>query len=168
MTSKGLTDNLFISQLYTEHHDWLLRWIERKVSCRLQAEDHAHDTFLRVITSHQPNELREPRAFLVTVAKNLLLNHWRHSAIEQAYLESLGAYSEALTPSLEENAIILATLQEIDDLLRQLPEKVRKAFLMVQLAGLTHVEIAQKLGVSDRMVKKYVARAMLHCLSANL
>jgi RNA polymerase sigma-70 factor (ECF subfamily) len=39
---------------------------------------------------------------------------------------------------------------------------------MSQLDGLTYIEIGQRLGVSDRMVKKYMARAMLHCLTAEL
>jgi RNA polymerase sigma-70 factor (ECF subfamily) len=73
-----------------------------------------------------------------------------------------------LAPSPEQHIIILATLQEIDALLDQLPAKIRSAFLMSQLDGLTYIEIGQRLGVSDRMVKKYMARAMLHCLTAEL
>ncbi|MDD2738319.1 MAG: sigma-70 family RNA polymerase sigma factor [Methylomonas lenta] len=158
--------NQALTQLYREHHSWLLGWLDKRVQCRLQAEDHAHDTFMRVIASNDVHDIREPRAYLTTIAKGLLVNHWRKSAIEQAYLDRIAAYPEALMPSPEENTIILATLQEIDDLLNQLPTKVRKAFLMAQLDGLTYVEIGQQLGVTDRMVKKYMSRAMLHCLTA--
>jgi len=122
---------------------------------------------MRVIASTNVHEIREPRAYLTTIANGLLINHWRRSAIEKAYLDRLATYPEALTPSPEENAIILSTLQEIDELLDQLPGKVRKAFLMSQLDGLTYFEIGIQLGVSDRMVKKYMAQAMLHCLTAN-
>jgi RNA polymerase sigma-70 factor (ECF subfamily) len=83
-------------------------------------------------------------------------------------LDKIASYPEALMPSPEENAIILSTLQEIDTLLDQLPAKVRKAFLLAQLDGLTYIEIGQKMGVSDRMVKKYMSRAMLHCLTADI
>ena len=165
MTTKGLTDHQAISQLYSEHHDWLLNWIERKVACRLQAEDHAHDTFVRVMTSEQTPDLSQPRAYLATVAKHLLINHWRRSTIEQAYLERLSALPEVASLSLEENAIILETIQEIDDLLHRLPEKARKAFLMAQIDGFTYAQISEKLGVSDRMVRKYMVQAMVHCLS---
>lgn len=160
-----LVANEVLTQLYREHHSWLLGWLDKRVQCRLQAEDHAHDTFMRVIASNGVHDIREPRAYLITIAKGLLINHWRKSAIEQAYLERIAAYPEALTPSPEENAIILATLQEIDELLNQLPFKVRKAFLMAQLDGLTYVEIGKQLGVTDRMVKKYMSRAMLHLLT---
>ncbi len=56
----------------------------------------------------------------------------------------------------------------IDALLDQLPPRVREAFLLAQLDGLTYREIGTRLGVGERMVKKYMARAMAHCLLADL
>jgi len=168
MAATDLTVDLNLSRFYQDHHSWLLNWLEKRVACRLHAEDHAHDTFMRIIELRDTHDIREPRAYLTTIAKGLLINHWRKSVVEQAYLDRIAAYPEALAPSPEENAIILATLQEIDTLLDQLPAKVRKAFLMAQLDGLTYIEIGQKMGVTDRMVKKYMARAMLHCLTADI
>ena len=49
--------------------------------------------------------------------------------------------------------------------LASLPAKVREALLLNRLDGLTYAQIAVKLGVSERMVKKYMAQAMLHCLT---
>lgn len=157
-----------LTQLYREHHSWLLGWLHKQLACHFQAEDFAQDTFTRIIAARDVHSIREPRAYLTTVAKGLLANHWRRSAIEQAYWQAIAAYPEQLAPSPEQHAIILSTLQAIDALLDQLPAKVRSAFLMSQLDGLTYVEIGQRLGVSERMVKKYMARAMLHCLTADL
>ena len=144
----------------------IIQWLEKRVKDRIQAEDHAHDTFLRIITSKEKPNLNEPRAYLTTIAKRLLINHWRRNTIERAYLERLSAYPEEVTISAEESTIILEVLREIDELLNQLPEKVRTAFLLAQLDDLTYVEIGQRLGVSDRMVRKYMAQAMFQCLSA--
>lgn len=163
-----LTDNSdqVFAQLYQDHHPWLLKWLEKQVQDRLQAEDHAHDTFLRVISSKETLNLKEPRAYLTTIAKRLLINHWRRNTIEQAYLERLSAYPEDIAISAEDSSIILEVLREIDELLNQLPAKVRKAFLLAQLDDLSYAEIGQQLGVSDRMVRKYMAQAMFQCLSA--
>ncbi|MNJ69247.1 putative RNA polymerase sigma factor FecI [compost metagenome] len=49
-------------------------------------------------------------------------------------------------------------------MLDRLPHKARRAFLMSQLQGMTYAAIAAELEVSERMVKKYMAQAMLHCL----
>ena len=160
------TSEQVFTQLYQDHHPWLIKWLEKRVKDRLQAEDHAHDTFLRIITLKETPNLNEPRAYLTTIAKRLLINHWRRNTIERAYLERLSAYPEEVTISAEESTIILEVLREIDELLNQLPEKVRTAFLLAQLDDLTYVEIGQRLGVSDRMVRKYMAQAMFQCLSA--
>ena len=160
------TSEQVFTQLYQDHHPWLIKWLEKRVKDRLQAEDHAHDTFLRIITSKETLNINEPRAYLTTIAKRLLVNHWRRNTIERAYLERLSAYPEEVAISAEESAIILEVLREIDELLNQLPEKVRTAFLLAQLDDLTYVEIGQRLEVSDRMVRKYMAQAMFQCLSA--
>ena len=73
---------------------------------------------------------------------------------------------EATQPSAEHQAIVLETLVEVDRILATLADKPRQAFLLAQLHELTYAEIGVQLGVSERMVKKYMAQAMLHCLSA--
>lgn len=55
---------------------------------------------------------------------------------------------EELAPSLEQRLIILETLHEIDALLADLSELVRRAFLLSQVDGLTYPVIAEMLGVS--------------------
>ena len=49
-------------------------------------------------------------------------------------------------------------------MLTGLGSKVREAFLLSQLQGLRYSEIAERLGVSVSMVKKYMAKATEHCL----
>ena len=60
---------------------------------------------------------------------------------------------------------MVETLMQVEAMLARLPEKVRRAFLLSQLHGLTYAAIALEVGVSERMVKKYMAQAMLHCLT---
>ena len=49
-------------------------------------------------------------------------------------------------------------------LLDGLPARARAAFLLSQLEGLAYADIAQRLGVSVSMVKKYMLQAMAHCM----
>lgn len=154
-----------IRTLYLDHHGWLRERLQRRLGCLGQAADLAQDTFVRLLAREGELErLREPRAFLATVAQGLLANHWRRQALERAYLEALAARPQAVQPSPEAQALILETLTELDALLDRLPGRVRQAFLLAQLEGLTYAVIAERLGVSERMVKKYMAQAMLHCL----
>jgi RNA polymerase sigma factor (sigma-70 family) len=157
-----------ITDLYREHHGWLQGWLRRKLGCKHQAADFAHDTFLKVLTRLERPTLREPRAYLVTIANGLVVNHWRRQEVERAYLETLALQPEALAPSEEERALLLEALCELDALLHRLNPKARSAFLLAQLDGLGYREIAGQLDVSERMVKKYMAQAMLHCLQAEI
>jgi len=153
-----------LTDLYAQHHGWLRGWLLRRLGHAGDAADFAQDTYLRVIESRTAlAEIREPRAFLTTVAKRVVANHLRHREIERAYLETLAHMPQSLTPSPEDRAIVLETLQEIDTLLDGLPPKVRTAFLWAQLDGMPYAEIAERMGVSLSSVKQNMARAIRHC-----
>ena len=151
--------------LYSNHHGWLHGWLRKKLGCAFQAEDLAHDTFLRLIVRpRQLDAAYDPRAYLTKIAQGLVIDFWRRQEIERAWLVTLAAHPESLVPSAEHQAIIIETLMEVDRVLAQLPDKPRRALLLAHLHDMTYVEIASELEVSERMVKKYMAQAMLHCL----
>lgn len=156
-----------IEWLYLRHHDGLRDWIQRKLHNACHAADLAHDTFVRLLMRSQgplaPGEMREPLAYLRAIANGLMIDHWRRQTLEQAYLEALAGRPEAVVPSVEERAIILETLEQIARLLEALKPSVRNAFLLAQLEGRTHAEIAQRMEVSVRTVERWMADALYHC-----
>lgn len=160
-----------LHNLYRDHHSWLECWLRRRMGNAWDAADLTHDTFLRVFASHRdqplPN-LREPRAYLLTVGKRLLINLHQRRRLEQAYLEALANLPAAQVPSPERRWLVLETLQALDELLDGLPSAVRRAFLWAQLEGLSYAQIATRLQVSERTVKRHMAKAYEHCLLAEL
>lgn len=134
-----------------------------KMGNQSDAADLAQDTFLRVLLSGDVDKLHEPRAFLTTVASGLVSNFYRRKKLEQAYIDALLHLPEAEVPSPEAKAIMLETLVEIDGLLDGLPYKVRKAFLLSQLDGMSQADIAGELGVSISTVKRYIVQAVEQC-----
>ncbi|WP_343578152.1 RNA polymerase sigma factor [Pseudomonas sp.] len=155
-----------VGVLYRDHRDWLTAWLNRSLGCVQRAEDLSQDTFVRVLGRRELPSLREPRAFLVTIAKGLLVDHWRRVALEQAYLAELHHLPEAVQPSAEEHCLILADLREIDRLLGSLSTRARRAFLLNRLDGLGHAEIAELLGVSVPRVRQYIAQGLRQCYIA--
>jgi len=123
----------------------------------------AQDTFVRVLVRDEPVSNCAPKAFLSTIARGLVIDHWRRSALEKAYLDALAQIPEQLYPSAEEHHQTLQTLEQIAALLDGLKAKVRTAFLLYQLGGMTHAQIAKQLGVSSRTVERHVADALFHC-----
>ncbi len=70
--------------------------------------------------------------------------------------------AEAVDPQRQ-----VETRDQLDHLvaaLEQLPPACREAFLMNRIDGLTHAQIAAKLGISTKSVQRYIERALRHCL----
>jgi RNA polymerase sigma-70 factor (ECF subfamily) len=155
-----------LDQLYNNHHGWLHGWLSRKLGCHHRAADLAQDTFVRLLAREEAISLREPRAFLTTVARRVLSNHWRRERLEQAYLETLARLPQEQLPTLEERMLLLETLLEIDRRLDGLPVPVKRAFLYSQLDGLTHAQIGERLSLSISTVKRYLVRAGAQCYFA--
>ncbi|WP_415205585.1 sigma-70 family RNA polymerase sigma factor [Pseudorhodoferax sp.] len=155
-----------VETLYTDHHGWLKGWLRRRLGDSFDAADIAQDTFMRVLVRRQVPALDEPRAYLSTIARGLVIDHWRRRALEQAWLETLAALPEPEAPSPETRRIFLETLIAIDRMLDTLKPPVRTAFLLAQLDGLTCPEIAQRLGVSLATVERYIAKGLRACYAA--
>lgn len=156
-----------VETLYGDHHGWLQGWLRKKLGNAADAADLAQDTFIRILTvqdRQRTEDLREPRAYLTTVASRVLLNHYRRLSLERAYLEVLASIPEIHAPSPEERLIILETLHEIDAMLDALPSKVRTTFLLAQFEGLTYAQIAVQCNISERTVKRHMAQAFEECM----
>lgn len=169
MTTSEQSPALAVQRLYDAHHGWLFGWLRRRLGNSADAADLAQDTFAGLLGAYRRRampDLHEPRAYLTTIAKRLMADMYRRLALEQAYLEALAAMPERHAPSEEQRLAILQTLREVDALLAALSEKVRAAFLLSQLDGLTYEQIGAELGVSVRTVKRYMAEAFMHCILA--
>ncbi|WP_339092191.1 sigma-70 family RNA polymerase sigma factor [Variovorax paradoxus] len=171
MAAESVLHHPHVQALYSDHHGWLQGWLRKKLGNAFDAADLAQDTFVRILAApdDMPEkqgdwQLREPRAYLTVVARRLLANLYRRRSLEQAYLDALSTVPEPHAPSPEQQSIILETLQEIDAMLDGLAAPVRQAFLMAQLEGLGYAEIASRLSVSERTVKRYMADAMARCI----
>lgn len=152
------------ASLYREHHGWLVQMLRRRLSGNTEnAADLAHDTFERVMRSESRAAYAEPRGFLTTVAKRLLIDQSRRRAIEQAYLDTLAARSEDVEPSPETHALVVEALDAVCRMLEQLPPRVRRVFVLAQVEGQPYLDISQQLGISVAAVQRDMIKAWQHC-----
>lgn len=149
--------------LYSDHHGWLSGWLRRKLGNGFDAADVAQDVFVHLLAKPPPLQFREPRAYLSTVARRLVIEHWRRRELERAWISVLAQLPEPETPSPESRMIILEALVAIDNMLDSLKPRIRIAFLLAQLEGMTCAQIATRIGVSLATAERYIASALRHC-----
>ena len=145
---------------FDHYHELIGTWT-RKLRSREQAEDLAHDTFVRVLENDaQPVE--QPRAYLHQAARNIAVDGYRREdrrqALEQEGLELLPQASD--DPESYVHALELA--DSVERALAELPLNCRKVFIWQKLEGLTQAEIAERMGLTKNMVEKYMIRTLRH------
>lgn len=150
--------------LYRDHNSWLRGWLRKRLSNSADAADLAQDAFIRVLVARTAHSLQQPRHYLTTIARGLLIDLYRRRSVEQAYLDVLMSRPEVQAPSAETRAMILDSLLAIDRVLDGLGQRTRQIFLAVQLDGLTYEKAAERFDVSVTTVRKHLAKGLMHCL----
>lgn len=162
------TVRLKIQSLYIDHKPWLLGWLKWKLGSVETAEDLAQDVFMRLLGRPEIINIRSPRAYLGRIARGILIDHWRRRDIEDAWQDLQTALPEQALPSPEQRLEVVETLVRIDRLLGELKPRMRTAFLLARVQGMTCPAIARHLGVSRATVERDIAGALRHCYRAVL
>ncbi len=146
---------------FFEHYEELIGTWTRRLRNRQQAEDLAHDTFVRVLES-KSSAVEQPRAYLHQTARNIAVDAYRREDRREALtLEAFDQRSpHSGDPEHFMHAIQLA--DSIERALAELPLNCRKIFIWQKIEGLTQQEIAERLGLSKNMVEKYMIRTLRH------
>lgn len=153
-----------LQQLYRDHFSWLCGWLSKHTRCPEHAADLAHDTFCRVITSDASDALREPRAWLTTTARRLLIDQLRRQEREAACMDYLAVAREGNDePSLEQAFIARESLETLVSTLDRSSEKQRLAFLMYYVDKQPRKTVAVQLGISPRTLGKYLHQTADRC-----
>ena len=152
--------------LYHSHHDWLVRWLYHRLNCIDTAADLAHDTFVRLLGKSELAPIREPRAYLGTIAHGLAVNYLRRCDVERAYLQALAAQETPLMPSLEERELVIEAINLILRAFDGLPKRAQEIFTLSQIEGLSYRQIAEQLDITVNIVQKDMIKAMTCCYAA--
>jgi RNA polymerase sigma-70 factor (ECF subfamily) len=144
--------------LYDQQAPRLLRVAWRLVGERAEAEDVLHDLFVGL-----PEALRrytdEGRldAWLVRCVVRLSLMRLR---IERRRGEHVPL--DALLPSGQVSPALRAEVRELEEAIAALPVGLRTVFLLRQVEGFSHEEIAETLGISEGNSRVRLTRALGH------
>ncbi len=160
------TKKAMVERLFAQHGGALRAFFTRRVRHRPDAAELAQEVYLRMLRISDPEAIRNPEAYLYTVASNLAKEHrvleQRQAAtvdIDEA--SGLGLLSEL--PGVSGEIDTEKRVQRLREVLRQLPPKCRAAVALQYWHEMSYEEIAEQLGISTHMVKKYLSQALAHC-----
>jgi RNA polymerase sigma-70 factor (ECF subfamily) len=155
----------FVERLFA-HRGALQAFFRRRVRTKSDAPDLVQEVYLRMLRVTDTDAIRNPEAYLFTVAANLLRENAikdRHQAeaadLEEADIPQLLTQAEGFDTGLDTSRRV-ARLHEV---LGQLSPKCCAAVILQYHHELSYEEIAARLEVSPRMVKKYLTQALGHC-----
>lgn len=163
---------MMAGRLTATFHDYyadLVRYLTRRTGDAGRASDIAQETYVRIASSEADmSAVENDRAYLYRVAGNLAVDSLRREYRQSTWLsgEEPGDDLVDPAPSPEQVAIGRDDLRRLDAVLDGLPPKARLALLLFRVDGLSHAEIAARLGVSSSMVAKYIGQALRHCRDA--
>jgi RNA polymerase sigma factor (sigma-70 family) len=156
---------------FNAHGPELNRYLRRRLGDAHTASDLVQDTFVRVI-ERPDTRVQDLRAYLYTIARNLMLNHRKQEARRRTDCvphEWLGEIA-ADTPSPEDAVDSRLQLERLQHMIGQLPLRTQQIFVLNRIDGLTHAEVARTLRISESAVQKHLAMAIQHvtrCLRAH-
>lgn len=163
-----LAQQLDFKQLYDQHQEALIKHIMAKGLSRAEAEETAQEAFVRLLRLDRPEVQSYLQAYLFKIATNLAIDKLRKRGrsleviVEDKYTQA----DDATEPSAEDTLKYRQLLNMMAESVGELPPKCRQAFFLYKVKGASYPEVAEKMNISESMVRKYVLRAVRHCYSA--
>jgi RNA polymerase sigma factor (sigma-70 family) len=148
----------------------LLAYFLRRVRNPAEAEDLAHDVFLR-LAGVPLEQLRSADAYIFQIAANLLRDRARRWQVREEYAATQVAAADSQEPEthiLDPERIEAGrrSLLALVARLVELPARTREIFILYRVENVARRDIAQAYGLSISTVEKEIARAtaylMLH------
>lgn len=153
-----------VAGLVASHGQQLRRFLLARVRNVADVPDFIQEVYLRMLRVPNAESIRSPEAYLFTVAQHVVQQQALHSSAStdptqlMRVLDSSQSTPDA-NPELDASA--QQCLEHLQKALDGLHPKARAAFILSRRDGLSFDEIAERLGVSRPMAKKYLTKALM-------
>ena len=155
------------SKLFAEQGAWLNSYVLRRVAHAWDAQDLVQEVYLRLLRSERggQEDIRNPEAYLVTVASNLIKERAQMKRRAPVSSEGLEEVLDRLSAPCEADAQVDQGLrrQRLGQLIGRLSPKCRAVLVLHYRDELGYREIGERLGISPNMVKKYIVKGLAAC-----
>lgn len=156
--NKGICDENIFTEFFRSHISALRNYLYFKFGNDDAADDIAQESFVK-LWQHCA-EVRHPKSFIYTVARNAALNQVAHDKLKLRYAESnpVPVMDNANPQFLIEEEEFR---QKFDRAIAGLTEAQRTAILLNRVEGKKYREIADMLDISVKAVEKRIHGALV-------
>jgi RNA polymerase sigma-70 factor (ECF subfamily) len=146
---------LEIGMIFEEFDGRLRRFVSRRVSDPMAAEDILQEVYLRIHSRlHTLQDESRLQAWLYQIARNAVIDYYRREKPTSELDEAA-----SLAEDTDEKDATQELAEGLGDLIAGLPEKYRTALVLSELEGVPQHEVARQLGISVSGAKSRVQRA---------
>ncbi len=154
----------WLAQNVVPHERAIRAWLARRVY-ELDIDDIIQEMYARLASLDSVAGIRSPRQYAAQTAFSILANQLRRLRVVPIVavgdVEAIEAFAQEASP--EEQVAFRDEVREVYAALANLPPRCRQAFLLRRVEGFSQREVAQRLGVSEKAVEKYMAQGV-RCL----
>jgi RNA polymerase sigma factor (sigma-70 family) len=152
------------------HERDLRAFLARSLPHPDDVSDVVQETYARLLAlpPQRRGAVRNWRAFLFTAARNVAMDHLRRrEVVSLDALPEINATDVVLRGSQERRPDEIVNLTQerllLSRVIASLPEKCRKVLVLRKIHGLSHREIALRMGIAEHTVEKHVSHGVRLC-----
>ncbi len=154
-----------IKALFKNHNEELVRYLTSRLKSHEEAVEVAQEAYVRLLRLDDTSTIGFLRAFLFRTATNIAIDRIRRKGLAQSDLDQEAPHQVkemfAFTP--ERSIAAKQALSRVLECVSTLPPKCRHAFVEYKFRNRSYDDIAQEMGLTSSMIRKYVLRALVHC-----
>ena len=151
-----------LTEVMRDYSPGLRIYVSRNVRIYEDVDDLLQELYIRIMNCSNPEKIKSVKAYVYTIAANLLRDRSRRSYTK---LHDLSVCIDNVEPPVDEvdpERILegCEELSQITDVIALLQPDCKKAFVQSRFEGMSYKEIAFGLGVSISMVEKHIANGV--------
>lgn len=157
-----------ITEIFLDIHHSLIH-IVSKIAPHSEAEDIVQDVFLKSYMAEENGHIRQPKAFMIKVAKNLAFDYIKSAHLKTTeysgdnFVEFIDSLNKDSHIDMTYNHVMhTAEILYLYEKSKSLPERCREAYFLKKAFGFSQKEISTKLRISESLVEKYLSQGRQH------
>lgn len=152
-----------VSRLFREHNRALVNFVLTRVANEQEAKEVAQEAYVRLLQLDQTVAVGYLRWYLFKIARHIATDRYRQQTIRARLDQENVSFDLNLDSPTESSVVAADELARLLSALKELPAKTQQAFLLHKLRGMSTVQVAAQLDISDRMVRIHLKKALSYC-----